>query len=75
MLASHRKSPNRLRELRQRVHALVSLRLGNRVICTRCGATNSTFAEKCIADFPDACPGFNVIERVRADAKKEVGLT
>lgn len=75
MLASHRRSPNRLRELHQRVHALVSQRLGHQVICTRCGATYATYADKCDVDLDVRCPGFNVIDRVQMDAEKEVGLT
>lgn len=74
MLASHRKSPNRVRELRERVHRLVQQRLGDVVICTRCGAKLSTYADKCEADLAERCPGFNVVDRVQMDAEKEVGL-
>lgn len=75
MRASHRISPNRLRELRERVQRLVAQRLGGRVICTRCGARYSTYADKCEADLAERCPGFNVLDRVQMDAEKEVGLT
>lgn len=75
MQASHRKTPNRLRELRERVHVLVRQRLGNRVICNRCGATYATYADKCDAALDVRCPGFNVVDRVQMDAEKEVGLT
>jgi ribosomal protein L40E len=74
MLATHRKSPNRPRELRERVHALVQQRLGSREICGRCRATLSTYADKCSADLDDRCPGFNVVEAERAKAEREVGL-
>lgn len=74
MGAPHRKSPNRLRELRERVHALVRARLGAVTICTRCGATYTSYADKCSADLDERCPGFNVVDRVQMDAEKEVGL-
>lgn len=32
------------------------------VICTRCGATLDTYADKCSADLSDPCPGFMSIE-------------
>lgn len=35
------------------------------VICTRCGATLDTYADKCSADLSDACPGFQTIELVK----------
>lgn len=75
MLAPHRKSPNRLRELRERVVRLVEQRLAGVTICTRCGATIQTYADKCEADLDERCPGFNVVDRVQVDAEKEVGLT
>lgn len=75
MLVPHRKSPNRRRELRERVHALVQQRLAGVVICTRCGATLATYADKCDVDLDVRCPGFNVVERARSDAEQEVGLT
>lgn len=75
MLAPHRKSPNRLRELRERVQQLVRTRLGDQLICTRCGARYSTYADKCEADLDERCPGFNVVDRVQMAAEKEVGLT
>lgn len=75
MITGHRKSPNRLRELREQVHRLVSQRLGDVVICTRCGAKLATYADKCEADLDERCPGFNVVDRVQMDAEKEVGLT
>jgi ribosomal protein L40E len=75
MRASHRISPNRLRELRERVQRLVAERLGERIICTRCSARFRTYSEKCEADLAERCPGFNVVDRVQMDAEKEVGLT
>ncbi|WP_439392366.1 hypothetical protein ACRQ5Q_22485 [Bradyrhizobium sp. PMVTL-01] len=75
MMAPHRKSPNHIRELRERVQMLVRERLGGRVICTRCGATFSTYADKCDVDLDVRCPGFNVVDRVQMQAEKEVGLT
>jgi hypothetical protein len=75
MLAPHRKSPNRLRELRERVALLVRERMGAGVICTRCGATYATYGEKCSADLAERCPGFNAIDLVQMRAEKEVGLT
>lgn len=74
-LVPHRKSPNRLRELRERVHAIVRAELGSRVICSRCGATYGSYSEKCSADLAERCPGFNVVDRVQMQAEKDVGLT
>lgn len=75
MLSPHRMSPNRLRELRERVQQLVRARLGSRIICTRCAAQLSSYADKCEAALDERCPGFNVVDRVQMDAEKEVGLT
>ncbi len=75
MFAPHRKSPNRLRELRERVQVLVRERLGDTLICTRCGARYATYSDKCEADLAERCPGFNVVDRVQMNAEKEVGLT
>ena len=73
MLSPHRKVPNRQRELRERVYALVGERLTG-MICARCGCTLATYADKCEADLAEPCPGFNAVERERAKAEKEVGL-
>ncbi len=75
MLVPHRKVPNRIRELRARVAALVRARVGPGVICSRCGARYATYADVCSADLDERCPGFIVIDRVQMDAEKEVGLT
>lgn len=74
MLASHRKSPNRQRELRERALRLVEQRLAGRMICARCGATIFTYADKCEADLDERCPGFNVVDREQIAAEREVGL-
>ena len=74
MLASHRKSPNRQRELRERALRLVEQRLAGRLICARCGATIFTYADKCKADLAERCAGFNIVEREQIAAEKEVGL-
>lgn len=71
----HRVSPNRLRELRERVHALVEQRLAGRIICARCGATYRTYGDKCSADLAERCPGFEAVDVVQMAAEKEVGLT
>ena len=75
MLTPHRKSPNRLRELREQVHALVQQRIGAGVICGRCGAKFASFADKCEADLDERCPGINAIDLIQTRAEKEVGLT
>lgn len=75
MLTPHRKSPNRLRELRERVQQLVRERIGSGVICSRCCATFSTYGDKCEADLDERCPGFNAVDLVQMRAEKEVGLT
>jgi hypothetical protein len=74
-MASHRKAPNRIRELRERVQELVRARIGPGIICSRCCATYGTFGDKCSAALDERCPGFNVIDLVQVNAEKEVGLT
>lgn len=75
MVAPHRKSPNRLRELRERVALLVRERIGSGVICSRCCATYATYGDRCEADLDERCPGFNAVDLIQARAEKEVGLT
>lgn len=75
MLSPHRKSPNRRRELRERVQQLVRERIGAGVICSRCGASFVSYADKCTADLDERCPGFNAVDLVQTRAEKEVGLT
>jgi tRNA(Ile2) C34 agmatinyltransferase TiaS len=75
MDASHRKVPNRIRELRQRVQELVRARIGTGIICPRCGATFASYGDKCEAAFDERCPGFNAVDLVQMRAEKEVGLT
>lgn len=36
--------------------------LRERVICDRCGATMTTYADACTAMLDDPCPGFEAIE-------------
>lgn len=73
-MASHRMTPNRIRELRERVQELVRQRIGPGVICPRCQATFATYAEACKADLAERCPGFNAVDLVQMRAEKEVGL-
>jgi len=74
-MASHRMTPNRVRELRERVVMLVRQRIGPGIICPRCQATLATYAEACTADLAERCPGFNAVDLVQMRAEKEVGLT
>lgn len=74
MNAPHRKVPNRLVELRERVALLVRARIGRGIICTRCGASYATYADKCEAALDERCPGFNAVDLVQMQAEKEVGL-
>lgn len=50
-------------------------RIGEGVICARCGATFGSYADKCSADLAERCPGFNAVGLVQMAAEKEVGLT
>jgi hypothetical protein len=74
MAAPHRITPNRVRELRERVQQLVRQRMPAGVICKRCGASFSSFDEKCEAALDERCPGFNAIDLVQTRAEREVGL-
>jgi ribosomal protein L40E len=72
---AHRVTPNRVRELRERVVAMVERKLAGKVICARCGATIKTYADKCSADLDERCPGFEAVDIVQMAAEREVGLT
>ena len=74
MQTSHRKVPNRTRELRKRVQEIVQAHFGSRTICSRCGANLATYADKCDVDLDVRCPGFNAVDLVQSRAEKEVGL-
>jgi hypothetical protein len=43
-------------------YEFIKRELAKRVICTDCGCTLATFAERCIADLSARCPGFEAIE-------------
>jgi len=75
MLIAHRKSPNREREMRERVVVLVRERIGGGVICARCGATYFSYADRCSADLGERCAGSNAIELLHAQAMRELGLS
>jgi hypothetical protein len=74
-LSLHRKTPDRAREQRERAWALVERKLAGRTICGRCGANLVTFADKCIADLDQRCPGFDAIDAAKLEADKQVGLS
>lgn len=74
-MASHRMTPNRIRELRERVQVLVRARIGPGIICPRCCASFASFGDRCTAPLDERCPGFNAIDLVQMRAEKEVGLT
>lgn len=46
--------------------------LGDEVICSRCGATLETYADKCNVDLATRCAGFERIEEVRNPIVREV---
>jgi ribosomal protein L40E len=71
---AHRKSPNRKRELREKVNTLVRQRIGAGSICGRCHATLGTYGETCNADLDERCPGFNAIDLQTTRAEKDLGL-
>lgn len=74
MLAPHRRAPNRARDIRERINALVRSRIGPGIICGKCGASYTTMAERCEADLGEACPGSNAISRVQLIAERELGV-
>lgn len=47
--------------------AFVERTLGDSVICPTCKATLKTYAEACTADLSGVCPGFQEIEKAKAD--------
>lgn len=69
---AHRVSPNRARELRERVWHLVEQKLGAGEICGRCRARLSNFDERCTADLGEKCPGFLAMDRAREAAQRQV---
>lgn len=46
-------------------HDFVEQRLRGLVICDRCQATLTTYANTCSADLSEVCPGFQAIEDAR----------
>ena len=49
--------PDQARNLKELEQAI-----GDRVICSRCGATLDTYAEACTAALDERCPGLEAIE-------------
>lgn len=47
--------------------AFVERSLGDSVICRKCGATLSAYADACTADLQELCPGFLAIEQAKTD--------
>lgn len=74
MRVAHRITPNRAREQRERVWAIVEQKLAGKVVCVRCHATVATFADRCEADLDERCPGFEAIDIVLVAAERQVGL-
>jgi hypothetical protein len=74
MLTPHRQSPNRPRELRERIWAKVEAMLGKRVICGRCRATSATYGDLCDADLGEKCPGRLAIETAEREVVRQLGL-
>jgi ribosomal protein L40E len=61
-------------QMRARVNALVQQRIGVGCICSRCGATLGSYADRCAADLDERCPGANAIELETRRAEQEVGM-
>lgn len=74
-LTAHRQTPNRARELRERVWALVTEKLRGQIICPQCHCRLSNYDDKCTADLGSPCPGNRAIAAARVEAEREVGLT
>ncbi len=68
----HRQTPNRARELRERVWALVEQKLAGLIICPECKATYKTFEDECTADLGRSCPGADAIGAARQEAEREI---
>lgn len=73
-LTPHRTVPNRVREQKERVQALVRQQLQGRKICERCGATFGTYADVCEADLGASCPGSRAIADAFVRAGQRVGV-
>lgn len=74
ILVPHRTAPNRRRELEEEAQARIRQTLHGRRICDRCGATFSSYADKCEADLEEACPGARAIADATDKARTDVGL-
>jgi len=59
---------------RQWVRDQVAHRLGEEVICGRCGATWRTFSDKCLADLGETCAGSDRINSLERPLEQKVGL-
>lgn len=71
---AHRITPNRSRELRERLWALMAGYLAGRVICPACGATYDSYEDKCLTFDMGACAGSQRVDEAHERAKREVGL-
>lgn len=71
----HRISPNRARELRERLWAIVEAKLAGKIICPRCKGTFKTYSNLCIADLDERCPGFETIDAIVVPLEREMGLS
>ncbi len=58
----------------RRAFQLIAERLGDKVICPRCGATLETWPDVCSATLADPCPGFVAYDEARTAAMKDVGI-
>lgn len=74
-LTPHRTVPNRAREQKERVQAIVRDQLHGtgKVICRRCGATYGTMADVCEADLGEHCDGQREISAAWMRAGQRVG--
>lgn len=71
-LAAHRISPNRAREVRERVWALLAQRIGRGIICARCAATYQNMEDRCQAVGGEPCAAENIIAKLQETIEQEV---
>lgn len=64
----------RRRELLRQAVELATKRLGDTVICTRCGATAVTMGDICSAPLDEECEGFKAYDAARSQALVDVGF-
>lgn len=72
ILKAHENGQVKLSDRLQAERRFVEQRCGTDRICDKCWATLGTYADACVAELSEECPGFNRIEGLKEDFKRSV---